>query len=427
MIKEEEWAMIRQLEKQGLNKTEISRRMGLDRKTVRRALTTEDLPKYKRKSSADTKLEPYREYLETRLEKYNLTSMKLFNEIKDQGFNGKYGIVNIHVKKLKNNYRNQAVLRFETLPGEQAQVDWGYFGEFYDYEKKKWIKLCCFLMVLGYSRMKFIQFFEKDSTDEFLEGHNRAFEYFGGYSKEILYDNLKSVVIKRAFKQKDSEFNKKFIEYSGFYGFKPVLARPYRPQTKGKVENTVRYVRESFFNGSEFRSLKELNNKAKDWLKSVNDKIHCSTHEKPIERLKRENLIKAHKLYDLSKIYYRKVGIDSHFSFRGNFYSVPPDYVKKEVVVKTIEENKILVYYRNEQIGFHELEECFKGGYHTSPSHYLELKKLAFKQRIPKTIITKQTEEEEEYEAHISFNAAQVIQLYPEVEQRDLRVYQEEF
>ena len=104
-------------------------------------------------------------------------------------------------------------------------------------------------------------------------GHNLAFEYFGGYTREILYDNLKSVVIKRAFKQKDSEFNKRFTEYAGFYGFKAILARPYRPQTKGKVENTVNFVRTNFFAAEEFVSVTDINNKARTWLNRVKSLI----------------------------------------------------------------------------------------------------------------------------------------------------------
>lgn len=71
-------------------------------------------------------------------------------------------------------------MRFETIPGEQAQVDWGYFGEFYDSDKKRFIRLCCFVMILGYSRTRFIHFFDGDNTTNFLKGHNLAFEYFGG-------------------------------------------------------------------------------------------------------------------------------------------------------------------------------------------------------------------------------------------------------
>jgi transposase len=131
------------------------------------------------------------------LEKYNLTSFKLYEEILKKGYEGKYGMVNKFVNKIKKKLRKQAYIRFETLPGEQAQVDWGYMGELYDHNLKRQVKIYCFVIVLGYSRTVYVDFFTDMKTRNFLIGHNNAFKYFGGYTKEILYDNLKSVVIKR--------------------------------------------------------------------------------------------------------------------------------------------------------------------------------------------------------------------------------------
>lgn len=432
MITKEEWSMIRQLKNQGLTISEISRKLNIDRKTVRSALKTESIPKYERVPVSSI-IDSFKNYIDSRLELYNLTTTKVLTELKNQGYEGGYGILNKYVQSKKGDLRSKAVMRFETLPGEQSQVDWGYFGEFYDQEKKKVIKLCCFLMVLGFSRMRFIHFFEKDDTEHFLMGHNLAFQSFGGYTKEILYDNLKSVVIKRAFKQKDSEFNKRFTEYSGFYGFKPILARPYRPQTKGKVENTVHYVRTNFFAGEEFVSLNDINNKAREWLNRVNNQIHGATHEKPTERLKRENLISFIKTYDLSKVFYRKVQNDCHFSFRGNFYSSPPELVGKEISIKLHEDqNHILLYYRNENVGIHSIEHCFKGGYITSPSHYLAIKKIMESQRAnfwkgksKEKTNNKSKNQEPESVRTASFDSRQVLQFYEEVEQRDLNIYSE--
>ena len=432
MMSQEEWSMIRQLRNQGLTISEIARQLEVDRKTVRSTLRKEESPKYRRVVGVSL-LDDYRNYIDQRLENYNLTSQKIFEEILTLGYLGKYGIVNNYVRRQKDNYKTKAILRFETIPGEQAQVDWAYFGEFYDQEKKRFVRLCCFLMVLGFSRMRFVHFFESDDTSHFLWGHNLAFEYFKGYTKEILYDNLKSVVVKRAFKQKDSEFNKEFLEYAGYYGFKAVLSVPYRPQTKGKVENTVRYVRENFFAGEEFRSVREINIKVLEWINRINNQVHHTTHEKPIERILREQLTPLVRLYDLSKVYYRKVQRDCHFSFKGNFYSCPPAYAGKEVVVKQTDEDHIFVYYRNERIGFHTLEHVFKGGYLTSPSHYLEIKALIEKQsrqawrnkKLERKNRVKNYEVTEPVCRRASFNSNQVIQLFPEVEKRDLRVYEE--
>lgn len=166
MLQLKEWKMIRELKKSGLNITEISKQLGVDRKTVRSALKSNSQPSYERKNTG-SKLDPYKKYIDERLEKYNLTTVRIFEEITSQGYLGKYGIVNRYVKKIKSEYKIKAVLRFETIPGEQSQVDWAYFGDFYDQDKKKIIRLCCFIMVLGYSRMKYIHFFESDDVHSF--------------------------------------------------------------------------------------------------------------------------------------------------------------------------------------------------------------------------------------------------------------------
>lgn len=424
------WKMIRELKKSGMSVTSIAKQLNLDRKTVRKAIYSNCSPKYSR-SALNSKLDGYKNYIDERLEKFNLTSQRIHEELMDQGFKGSYGIVNKYVQSKKQEYKTKAVLRFETIPGEQAQVDWAYLGEFYDQDKKKIIRLCCFLMILGFSRMRFIHFFDSDDSHNFLTGHNLAFKYFGGYTREILYDNLKSVVLKRAFKQIDSEFNSEFLEFSGFYGFKAILAQPYRPQTKGKVENTVRFVRENFFNGNEFRSLQEINQKSIEWLHKVNNKVHATTHEKPTERFIRENLIQiTGNLYDLSRVFYRKVQSDCHLSFKANFYSVPLKYAGKEVVIKEID-NNIFVYYRDERIGIHEIEDRFKGGYITSPSHYLEIKEMSLKQsklawrekRLRKS--NKQINSIKPEPQRIGFNSGQLISIFQEVEKRDLNIYEE--
>lgn len=426
-----EWKMIRELKQSGMSVSAIAKQLKLDRKTVRKAIYSNSAPKYKRTSSKSI-LDDFKSYIDERLEKFNLTSQRIHEELMDQGFQGSYGIVNKYVQSKKSDYKTKATLRFETIPGEQAQVDWGYFGDFYDLDQKKIIRLCCFVMILGYSRMRFIHFFESDDSHHFLLGHNLAFKYFGGYTREILYDNLKSVVIKRAFKQKDSEFNKEFLEFSGFYGFKTTLAQPYRPQTKGKVESTVKFVRDNFFNGTEFRTLEEINIKANQWLTKVNNQVHHTTHEKPTERHTKEGLIEiTGHMYDLSKTYYRKVQPDCHFSFRANFYSCPMRYAGKEIVVKEIN-NNVFVYYRDERIAIHQLENRFKGGYITAPSHYLEIKamtekqsKAAWKQKRQEIQREKEIHYKEQETQRSSFNSGQLIKLYQEVEKRDLNIYEE--
>lgn len=414
MLSVKDWGMIRSLKNSGLNISEISRQLNLDRKTVRKQLNINRPINYRRKK-AESKLDPYRDYIDKRLEKYCLTAQKIFNEIKNKGFNGKYVIVSRYVKKIKDKHRAKAVLIFETLPGEQAQVDWGYFGKIYDHELKKEIRLCCFLMVLGYSRTKFIYFFDGDNTENFLHGHNKAFEYFGGYTKDILYDNLKSVVIKRAFRACDSDFNKRFLEFSGYYGFNTILARPYKPNTKGKVENTVKYVRSSFFNGEVFKSLQDINKRSLDWLNTVNNQVHSVTKVRPFDRLKEEDLIPLNgKLFDLSKVYYRKVFIDSHFNLFAKKYSVPYEHVNKEVAITLIDDN-ISIFYREKLIASH-IRDYSNRPYITNPDH---LDGLAEKRYASNYRPKEKSNSKEKLEVNTIINNDD---FYADVESRDLNI-----
>lgn len=121
------------------------------------------------------------------------------------------------------------------------------------------------------------------STSTLIRCHMNAFRYFGGYPEEILYDNMKQVVVKRLLKQSDSVLNKQFEDFAGFYGYKPVLCRSYCGQIKGKVERTVSYVRSNFMTGVKYHSLEDLNVQAYAWCQKVNQKVHGTTNERHID------------------------------------------------------------------------------------------------------------------------------------------------
>ena len=171
--------MIRNLYNQGLSKSEISRQLGIHRETVSKNLEKAHRPKYIRKAKEELVLDRYKSYINDRLEKYSLSAEKLYEEIKLKGYSGSYPTVSNYVRELKNNFKKKAVLRFETLSGEQSQVDWGYCGEIYDRELERTVKVNCFVIVLGYSRTMYVEFFTNQQMNSFLTGHNNAFKYFG--------------------------------------------------------------------------------------------------------------------------------------------------------------------------------------------------------------------------------------------------------
>lgn len=184
-----------------------------------------------------------------------------------------------YVATKKSELNDKVTVRFETVPGLQAQVDWAHFEDHRIIVNGEEKKLYCFLIVLGYSRMRYVEFVTDMTTTTLIRCHINAFRYFGGYPEEILYDNMKQVVVKRLLRQKDSTMNSQFEDFAGFYGFKPMLCRPYRGQTKGKVERTVSFLRDNFMTGVRYDGLNDLNHQALVWCNKVNAKTHSTTGE----------------------------------------------------------------------------------------------------------------------------------------------------
>jgi transposase len=245
MLKMEEWLLIRDLYSQGLSISEISDRTGYDRKTVRKYINKKTALEPQKRPTRSSKLDPYKPYLLEKLNEGPYTSVRLFREIQEIGYDGGKTIVKDFVRKVRPKLGVPAVLRYETKPGVQSQVDWGELGTVEIDGKFK--KLFCFSMILGYSRMRYVEFTFSTDTPTLIQSHLNAFLYFGGCTQEILYDNMKQVVIKRALKSSDSEWNSLFEDFFKHYGFIPRLCRPYRPQTKGKIENTIGYIKRDFF------------------------------------------------------------------------------------------------------------------------------------------------------------------------------------
>jgi transposase len=354
MLKVEEWLLIRDLYSQGFSISEISRQTGFDRKTIRKYLKIKTLPGPQKRPGRKSKLDPFKPYILEKLKEGPYTAARLYREIKEMGFDGGKTIVKDFIQKVRPKQVVPAVLRYETKPGIQAQVDWGEVGKVEVDGKIK--KLFFFSMILGYSRMRYVEFTLSTDTSTLIQCHLNAFQYFSGCTQEILYDNMKQVVIKRALKSSDSEWNSLFEDFFKHYGFIPRLCRPYRPQTKGKIENTIGYVKRDFFLGGEFSSLGNLNSQALEWLIRVNSSVHGTTHEVPLERFKEENLILLDQVppYKVVKIETRKVSRDCYVSYLGNKYSVPYKFAGRTAELH-VSDGKFQIYIDNENIYEHEI------------------------------------------------------------------------
>ena len=162
MLKVEDWLLIRDLYSQGLSISEISDRTGYDRKTVRKYINKKTALEPQKRPTRSSKLDPYKPYLLEKLNEGPYTSVRLFREIQEMGYDGEMTIVKDFARKIRPKQGVPAVLRYETKPGVQAQVDWGELGKVEADGNLK--KLFCFSMILGYSRMRYVEF--TFSTDE---------------------------------------------------------------------------------------------------------------------------------------------------------------------------------------------------------------------------------------------------------------------
>ena len=377
MLKMEEFLLIRDLYNQGLNISEIARETGFDRKTIRKYIAAQIPLTPTKREARLSKLNPYTEYIQQRINEYPLSALRIYREIQDRGFTGKYTIVKDYIRQIRPRETVSAVLRYETKPGIQAQVDWGECDHIDEDEQLR--KVYCFSMILGYSRMRYVEFTLSTNVYTFIQCHNHAFEYFGGYTREILYDNIKQIIIRRAMKPKDHTWNAKFEDFFSYHGFIPRLYKPYCPQTKGKIENSIGYVKRDFLLGGAFSSLEDMNRQCLQWLNRVNATIHGTTNEIPLERLTRENLksINGIRPYLVRREEYRKISRDAYISYRGNRYSVPYQFAGRDAVLE-LDETKISIRVGTEVICSHDIQP----GHHRQvreKEHFKGLLSLAMK------------------------------------------------
>jgi transposase len=213
-----------------------------------------------------TLLDAYKPFIREMLEKHpRLRATRLFHMVKPRGYQGSYEPVKLYVRAVRPRGGPEAFFRIETLPGEEAQVDWGLFGKLKVGDAQR--QLCCFVMVLSHSRAVYARFALDMTMESFLRGHVGAFAALGGVPRRVLYDNLKSVVLER---YGDAvRFHPRLLELAGHYHYAPTPCAPYRGNEKGKVERTIRYLRDSFFAARRFTSLADLNAQLSTWVSEV--------------------------------------------------------------------------------------------------------------------------------------------------------------
>jgi transposase len=379
MIQGEAWYMIRELLRQGLSVSEIARRSGYDRKTIRKIRDAAGHPQPQERRKRGSKLDPYKPYLRRRATAGVLNGVKLLAEVRRQGYLGGITIVREFLHPLRPAVP-MVTERFETLPGQQAQVDWASCGRIWHRDRLR--SLSTFSMTLGYSRRQYVEFTVSQDMETFLRCHISAFRYFGGIPTEMLYDNLKTAVDHRG---PDGQvvWNRRFRDFADYYGFVARACHPYRAQTKGKVENGIRYVKGNFLLGLDVAqmTLEELNWEVLRWLRETADvRVHGTTHERPIDRWPAEvaalRPLDGRRDYDTSYVCHRLVSREGYISYRGSRYSVPPEHAGRPLLVKEGADGRLRVYSGYHQVIEHPLAEK-PGGVITASGHADAVRTLA--------------------------------------------------
>lgn len=340
------------------NKTRIAASLGISRPTVRKylkiaqaaGLTKEsgaaDLARALdeiKKAATPTSVWPgavrqsiacHEQTIKSWLDEPDMTAKQIKRLLAEQGEVFSYTSIKRYVRQFRPSQSCVATVRLETAAGEQAQVDFGQvtllLGEI---RKKVW----AFVMVLSYSRHRFVRFVERQDTTTWLDCHIRAFEFFDGCPKTVLLDNLKAGVVKTDLH--DPTINRAYAELERHYGFVADPAKVRTPEHKGKVERSMPTVRQQLVAGRQYLDLADANEKALAWsLTGIGMDKHGTTHEEPVLRFERDEracLIPLPGSRFESPLWKEcKVHPDHHVVFDKSYYSVPTRYVGKTVWVR---------------------------------------------------------------------------------------------
>ena len=340
MLTLEEWMDVKLLFNEGCSMREIARRTGYSRNTVAKLLTQAAPAPFQTPPRA-SKLDAFKPYLEQRLAAVPLSAVRLRDEIRPMGYEGSLCTLRRFLAPLRATRRAQAkaTVRFETPPGHQAQVDWAYAGSFPDASGQP-VKIYIFVMVLGFSRMMEVQFTTSMELEQLLGCHLEAFAFFGGWPKELLYDNMAQVKLPRS-----KEWNPLFLDFAHYYGVLPRTCRVRRARTKGKVERMVDYVKDNFLLGRSFADLADLNAQGRHWLEhTANVRIHSTKQRRPFDLLPAEELTPHASLvpYRFLRKGVQKVSVESFVHWDRSRYSVHPDHVGRTVLVEEGEQRVIV-------------------------------------------------------------------------------------
>lgn len=351
-----------------VNKTELARQHNCCWRTIDRRLNPD---KYKKESKTriyKSMLDPYKEIISTKLANSNIPATGIYFLLKNKyDFKGKYGIVKKYVSSVKEKIITELTIRFETVQGYQSQVDWKEKMKLHNVNGTEYV-VSIFLIVLGNSRFKYIELTFDQTQPTLFKCLINAFKYFGGITEEVLFDNMKTIVDRVKSDYSDVVINSKAMQFSKDAGFKIITCRAYRPRTKGKVETLAKIMNRLKAYDYEFNDINELKEVVKQLNYDLNyveksqaiDEIPIVLFEKEKEYLKPVNYEILENYCLPNKTY--KVSNESMIKYHGIKYSVPIQFIGKDIIVSE-EDNVIHLHYNKDLICTYQKNTNYKYNY----------------------------------------------------------------
>jgi len=331
----------------------LARRFDMGRNTIRRIIRKNrdrrdeghDVLEKSKPVRRKSKLDAFRPLIKELVDTYpNITGVRVYEELVADGFDGGDTIVTDYLRKIRRRPKKEPVVRFETEPGQQGQMDWSSYTLSFTRTGRQMVQ--CFSYVLGFSRRHYIDFTEDHKFFTLIRRHQDAFAHFAGVPKSCLYDNEKTVVLR--WEGGQPVYNPAFVAFITHYHCRPIACLPGRPKTKGKVEAPFQYVERNLLNARKFRDMEDLRQMARWWMAERSDvHIHDTTGRAPLELfIEREQsaltALPVHP-YDTAEVALRVCRVDGFLEHETNFYSVPYEYIADILTVKATEE-EIIVY-----------------------------------------------------------------------------------
>ncbi len=377
----QQWSQIQVLSERGMSDAAIARKLGLDRETVAKWQVEPPPPSIIRVRSS--KLDAFRPYLAERLEEFpELSARVLFREIVAQGYEGGYERVKLACRGGRGDPAVEAVARFETGPGEQAQADWLETKHHVEHEGQR-RRLDGFIYVLGYSRWSFLEFTVSESQQVLFRCFEHAFRESGGVPAAIVVDNMKAAVLRH--RSDEIVFHPAFLAFAQHWGFEPIAAKPGRAQTKGKSEAGVKYVKRNCLAGQRPPTLEAAERQRHWWLSEVcNVRIHETTHQRPVDRLLEEGehlRPLANSEFSYRPQLGRRVYLDFTVRWKDNFYEVPYQYAGRRVLCQEVGE-QLSIMLAGQELARHDLLEGVGRTSHL-PDHKEGLYRPSYPSHLP--------------------------------------------